>query len=178
MLSFIRFSALLNVGFCQVPALLVPLEKVLRKDAHIILCIADYGVFDIPARLLRVYHALLPVERVSIYPSFVRIPARGIPSGSLVDINGIFDVCTHLHGIAVHLMGNARTQAPCIDRVEVGDLVLYIALGLCAYGFKSPIFVFFTSSIISALLSCITILKPIISPSMSQSRPHAAACGF
>lgn len=164
--------------FCQVPAPLVPLEKVLCKNAHVILCIADYGVFDIPARLLRVYHALLPVERVSIYPSFVRIPARGIPSGSLVDINGIFDVCTHLYGIAVDLMGYAVSQVSCIDRVEVGDLVLYIALGLCAYGFKSPLFVFFTSSIISALLSCITILKPIISPSMSQSRPHAAACGF
>ena len=173
MLSFIKFSALLNVWFCQVTALLVPLEKVLRKDAHIILCIADHGVFDIPARLLRVYHALLPVERVSIYPSLVWISARGIPPRSLVDINGIFDVRSDLDGIAY-----ASTQAPGIDCVEVGDLVLYIALGLCAYGFKSPLFVFFTSSIISALLSCITILKPIISPSMSQSRPHAAACGF
>lgn len=168
----------MNVGFCQVPALLVPLEKVLRKDAHIILCIADYGVFDIPARLLRVYHALFPVERVSIYPSLVRIPARGIPSGSLVDINGIFDVCTHLYRIVMDCVLYALPQMPGIDRVEVCNFVFYIALGLCAYGFKSPLFVFFTSSIISALLSCIVILKPIIFPSMSQSRPHAASCGF
>ena len=168
----------MNVGFCQVPALLVPLEKVLRKDAHIILCIADHGVFDIPARLLRVYHALLSVERVSIYPSLVRIPARGIPSRSLVDVDGIIYVRADLDGIAVYLMGYAGSQASGIDRVEVGNLVLYVALGLCSYGFKSPLFVFFTSSIISALLSFITILKPIISPSMSQSRPHAVACGF
>ena len=178
MLSFIKFSALLNVGFCQVPALLVPLEKVLRKDAHIILCIADYGVFDIPARLLRVYHALLPVERVSIYPSFVRIPARGIPPRSLVDINGIFDVCTYLYRIVMDCMSYALLQASGIFGFKDFYFVLYIALRLYADGFERPLFVFFTSSIISALLSCITILKPIISPSMSQSRPHVAACGF
>ena len=137
----------MNVGFCQVTALLVPLEKVLRKDAHIILCIADHGVFDIPARLLRVYHALLPVERVSIYPSLVWISARGIPSRSLVDVDGIFDVRADLDGIAVYLMGYAGSQASGVDRVEVGDLVLYIALGLCAYGFKSPLFVFFSQAL-------------------------------
>ena len=81
----------------------------------------------------------MPGCRIAVYPTlFRRSAADGVFAGSLVDVYGVIDVRSDLDGIAVHLMGDARTQASGIDSADIGDLVLYIVLRLFADGLQCP----------------------------------------